>query len=140
MIVGWELDFFFDSSELTFDKATYENSFEDVDPSGPTITGDNLYNPTFNFSGFTFAQDAKTHLATYTFNITGLDPLDSQIDFRLESQIGVNGRGLTDVSGLSFHQYDDASGANVVNPVPIPGAVWLLGPGLIGLAGLRKKL
>lgn len=25
-------------------------------------------------------------------------------------------------------------------PVPIPGAVYLLGSGLIGLAGLRKKL
>ena len=26
-----------------------------------------------------------------------------------------------------------------VNPVPIPGAVWLLGSGLVGLAGLRRK-
>ena len=26
-----------------------------------------------------------------------------------------------------------------VNPVPIPGAIWLLGAGLLGLAGLRKK-
>jgi hypothetical protein len=27
-----------------------------------------------------------------------------------------------------------------LDPVPIPGAVWLLGSGLIGLVGLRKKL
>ena len=28
---------------------------------------------------------------------------------------------------------------NPFNPVPIPGAVWLLGSGLIGLAGARRK-
>ena len=27
---------------------------------------------------------------------------------------------------------------NVGAPVPIPGAVWLLGPGLIGLLGMRR--
>ena len=26
-----------------------------------------------------------------------------------------------------------------VSPVPIPGAAWLLGSGLIGLVGIRKK-
>ena len=34
--------------------------------------------------------------------------------------------------------YGFTVGANV-NPVPIPGAVWLLGSGLIGLIGLRRK-
>jgi len=24
-------------------------------------------------------------------------------------------------------------------PVPIPGALWLFGPGLVGLAGLRRR-
>jgi hypothetical protein len=28
----------------------------------------------------------------------------------------------------------------VADVVPIPGAVWLLGSGLVGLVGLRKKL
>ncbi|MGD9162106.1 MAG: hypothetical protein PVG39_27085 [Desulfobacteraceae bacterium] len=30
-------------------------------------------------------------------------------------------------------------GEVTINPVPIPGAVWLLGSGIVGLAGLRKK-
>jgi len=25
------------------------------------------------------------------------------------------------------------------NPVPIPGAIWLLGSGLIGIIGIRRK-
>lgn len=33
----------------------------------------------------------------------------------------------------------DSRGAWLVAPVPLPGAVWLLGSGLIGLLGLRKK-
>ena len=35
---------------------------------------------------------------------------------------------------LGFYRYD-----LTVNPVPIPPTVWLLGSGLLGLAGLRRK-
>ncbi len=41
-------------------------------------------------------------------------------------------------SGEMILRSFDASGATFA-PVPIPGAVWLLGSGLIGLAGLRRK-
>ena len=41
--------------------------------------------------------------------------------------------GLSNVPGWMY--MDDIS----VNQVPIPGAVWLLGSGLVGLAGLRRK-
>jgi hypothetical protein len=34
---------------------------------------------------------------------------------------------------------DDESCSFVNNPIPIPGAVWLLGSGLLGLLGLRRK-
>ena len=35
-----------------------------------------------------------------------------------------------------WFDFDDVS----MNPVPIPGAIWLLGSGLIGLIGVRRKL
>jgi hypothetical protein len=42
----------------------------------------------------------------------------------------VNGTGTMDTTGLD----------NVrVDPIPLPGAVWFLGSGLVGLAGLRRK-
>jgi len=48
---------------------------------------------------------------------------------------------------VSFHVYTDNSQhesffgvAFNPTPVPIPGAVWLLGSGLVGLVGLRGKL
>jgi glucose/arabinose dehydrogenase len=57
-------------------------------------------------------------------------------------------------SALAIHRYDGATGNFVevlgeninfpsgltMKPIPIPGAVWLLGSGLIALVGLRRKL
>ena len=31
------------------------------------------------------------------------------------------------------------NGRSEINPVPIPGAVWMLGSGLLGVAGIRRK-
>ncbi|MBN2808380.1 MAG: hypothetical protein JXR80_02680 [Deltaproteobacteria bacterium] len=35
--------------------------------------------------------------------------------------------------------YDDLVVAVKANPVPIPGAIWLLGSGLLGLLGIRRR-
>jgi hypothetical protein len=43
--------------------------------------------------------------------------------------------------GLHAQGFDnDESCSFVNNPIPVPGAVWLLGSGLAGLIGLRRKL
>jgi uncharacterized membrane protein len=40
--------------------------------------------------------------------------------------------GMYRVSGITYHSF-------MATPVPIPPSVWLLGSGLIGLVGLRRK-
>ena len=54
--------------------------------------------------------------------------------------------GYANVSGYpsnydnrSLSEFDLAFSVSTVSAVPIPGAVWLLGSGLIGLVGFRKK-
>jgi hypothetical protein len=49
--------------------------------------------------------------------------------------------GFTDNRTLGFSGSGTIHVDNFgVSPVPIPGALWLLGSGLLGLAGLRRKL
>ncbi|MDP2180042.1 5'-nucleotidase C-terminal domain-containing protein [Methylicorpusculum sp.] len=46
-------------------------------------------------------------------------------------QLGLNGVITADAYPLS--------GSGRINPVPVPAAVWLLGSGILGLAGLRRR-
>jgi hypothetical protein len=76
-----------------------------------------------------------------------------QLDARSESSIGIAGSDAkmlqsttpSFLQGLSYRTFSDGEnvGAWVVHNeptlIPIPGAVWLLGSGLIGLFGLRRK-
>jgi len=47
-----------------------------------------------------------------------------------------------DTSGVDVSAYSDQQIDFYVDtlPIPVPGAIWLLGGGLLGLAGLRRKL
>jgi hypothetical protein len=56
---------------------------------------------------------------------------DIGLDFKFDS--GMIGLATTDEA--TFNNFSITG-----NAVPIPGAVWLLGSGLIGLVGIRKKL
>jgi hypothetical protein len=72
------------------------------------------------------------------------------VDYMLNTSIGP----IREYNPTAFNQFVDiptTSGLLTLNnisyvdfqatasPVPIPGAVWLLGSGLIGLVGLRRK-
>ena len=77
---------------------------------------------------------------------------DNQLDYILDEWAWVDLTGLGVVFGLEFELSSSDTGAwgmntpsyfalddFTINPVPIPGAVWLLGSGLFGLAAVRKK-
>jgi len=65
-------------------------------------------------------------------------------DYTPYSVLGLQASGGSTVLGLSFKtdadylNLDDVSVTQSAN-VPLPGAVWLLGSGLLGLMGFRKK-
>lgn len=51
------------------------------------------------------------------------------------------GYNLNNVSSLSFEASAGSTGIDDITytPTPIPGALWLLGSGLVGMVGLRRK-
>jgi|GEM_PF-3452045 len=64
--------------------------------------------------------------STNLISLSNIEPM-----FKLSS----GAVGLVSESETTFDNFSLTG-----NPVPIPGAVWLLGSGLVGLVGLRKKL
>lgn len=59
---------------------------------------------------------------------TGYDLAESGFDWIRYIRVESNGTSYTEVDGFAD-----------VAPVPIPGAVWLLGSGLLGLVGIRRR-
>ncbi|MDY6839780.1 MAG: VPLPA-CTERM sorting domain-containing protein [Thermodesulfobacteriota bacterium] len=67
----------------------------------------------------------------------GLGPLD--VEFMLSDFSGIT---LTDIQSVKFFYEGDFANDvafHEIATVPVPAAVWLLGSGLIGLVGIRKK-
>ena len=61
----------------------------------------------------------------------------SGLNFTADYQLGE----ISYIAEFSDHgEFEDwTSVEGMASPVPVPGAVWLLGSGLLGLAGIRRK-
>ncbi len=97
-----------------------------------------------------------TALGEYTdsveFYLADFRSADNSLDYIVDEWTWVDLSGLGSVIGLEFSFESSDVGAYGINtpvyfamdnlngaPVPVPAAVWLLGSGLVGLIGLRRK-
>ncbi|HAY22825.1 hypothetical protein [Desulfobacca acetoxidans] len=154
-VISWELDFRIDTEELAPAKLAngkYNVVYNTFDAGfGPlSINNANFYPAESRYklaAGSLFQELQITagtsyDFATFYMDVSADNPWDGQSDVVLLSQIGPSsGLGIQDWDGKLW-QYGGADGASVGSPpaVPIPGAIWLLGMGLLRLAaGARKR-
>ena len=85
----------------------------------------------------------ETLMATFTFEALQSGYYEDLAGFYYTPENDLS--ELVDINGLHFNaQYGDLimykDGSNsVMAPVPVPAAVWLLGSGILGLVGLRRR-
>ena len=135
-VIAWDFDFWFDSTELAYTGSTMTAG------TLALTSPENLYANYMDLVGSTMLGVGSNLIGSVSFDL--LMPLqmwDGMADFAVLSQLGTTGadlRGILLDDMMTGVQFDGAEGADV-GVVPIPGAAWLLGTGLVGLAGLRRK-
>ena len=125
-----------DMWSFSLDGATYLNTtFSNVAGSPQAYPGNY---PGGNFAPMTGAEETNT--LGYNFYGNAVYHFDFVLahvgDQAVISFAGAGLQGVPDESWGLDNVLVEASGA----PVPVPAAAWLLGSGLVGLAGLRRKL
>lgn len=99
-----------------------------------TYTGDTISSP------FIIVLKGSTNYSAYLFKTLG-DLVDGDTGTFLISFL-TNGDQNPALSHLSIYTTDsDIPDTSIFgNPVPLPAALWLFGPALLGFMGLRKKV
>lgn len=140
MIAGYYLDIFFDSALIWTSEA-----YLDGGQAGYTydVIGTDIGGTFFDYGsyfGYTFDRyDESLDLGTFAAG--------DSFEISYELMVGVFGPGYETGAYASIGDPGDLSGGGLYGTlegggdatVPIPGAVWLLGSGLMGLAGFRRK-
>ncbi len=111
-------------------------------PQNVNATGHPIFNGLGNLTSWTdqWADDGDELSA-----LSGADVLATFSNGNAAIVLGNGGRTI--YNGFIFDELNDPDGTHLIaneitfltQPVPIPGAVYLLGSGLVGLAGLRKR-
>lgn len=132
-LAGFDLDVSFDDSVLDFTGYTLYDELGVVPADASDWSQGDDGSGTINVAEMSWLWDLSGQsdsftLATLTF--AGLEVGSSDLTFTYTDLSDDWGDVIT----------ADLLGGNVdVNPVPLPGAVWLLGSGLAGLVGLKRR-
>ncbi|MGD9158642.1 MAG: hypothetical protein PVG39_09565 [Desulfobacteraceae bacterium] len=154
---SWDTDLWIDAAELTpsyyINPEDEEKYYDVVNYMGFTpsswYSGVFQSEDTFLISGFTFApagitiSSGENLMATVTFDILDPDAPNSIVEadvLSLDNATSGIDRGFMHIDYINW-TLGDASTANpdIVVATPIPGAALLLGSGLVGLIGIRRR-
>ncbi len=148
---GASLNLGYDADELAFLSYSTPLGWEEFFGALQNVTldsGSYLANYNQNYpwagSGIDVEANASISLGTFTFSATEALSADTLADLWIVDRLSVGSYTYTSIISYndSYGVYAStlltAQGADV-SPVPVPAAVWLLGSGLVGMAGLRRR-
>ena len=146
------------STEISIENAVgikFNANINGDDGQVTQVTGDysgiTLLPPTYvDFNDFVFNPPIPPIPSTllWSFSFGGSDYSFTMIDLTIVTQttqtVSLEGTGFADTTGdfsITMNQSGEvtsfSSSASVV--VPVPAAVWLFGPGLLGLVGVARR-
>jgi len=130
---------------------TIQNNFLDINGNG--IPGSTVYD-TWNthytsgniltYSGnYTLSADTTYWLVSHDSvgqRIAYTEDLSYVQNFGASLPVNYNNFETPNPPGINYYSLEAGPTVFAVNPVPIPGAVWLLGSGIVGLIGLKRRM
>jgi len=157
----WALDLGFDQTELSDWEIAYGSTNLILNPMAPLTEDDSnkyegkraIYDVSAGFGlpdfkqrdELTAGEDHLLFTAFFNFNGGTWDGEDIWVEMRQGMGFGFDNAGWIDQDHMLV--YTDNTGSELLGdngpdyaPVPIPAAVWLLGSGLLGLIGIRRKV